>query len=116
MRTAYDTGDAVTLLRVEHAVSRVLAAVIDLGSFYHDVLSAVAGTLGWEVAAAWELDPDDATQLRRTAFWHAPDVPEAPLAEIRARADMPIGRGLPGRVWMSSKPTWIVDVTADPDF
>lgn len=114
--TAYDTGDAVTLLRAEHAVSRVLAEATDLAGSYPDVLSAVAGTLGWDVAAAWELDPDDATQLRRVAFWHDADVPDAPLAELRARTDMPVGHGLPGRVWTSGEPTWIVDVTADPDF
>src|SRR4051794_12579655 len=114
--TAYDTGDAVTLLRAEHAVSRVLAGAAGLAEPYPDILSAVAGTLGWDVAAAWELDPDDPARLRRAAFWHEAMVPEAGLHELRARTEMPVGHGLPGRGLTSGEPTWIVDVTADPDF
>src|SRR3954468_2117709 len=114
--TAYDTGDAVTLLRAEHAVSRVLAGAAGLAESYPDILSAVAGTLGWDVAAAWELDPGDPARLRRTAFWHEAPMPGSSLEERRARTEMPIGHGLPSRVWTSGEPTWIVDVTADPDF
>src|SRR4051794_10050561 len=114
---AYDTGDAVTLLRAEHAVSRVLAEATDLAGSYPDILQAVAATLGWDVAAAWELDPEgDLDTLRRVAFWHDDSVAEAQLADLLARVDMPVGHGLPGRVWTSAEPTWIVDVTADPDF
>src|SRR5947208_1516991 len=104
---AYDTGDAVALLRAEHAVSRVLAGATDLAGSYPDILSAVAGTLGWDVAAAWELDPDDPTQLHRLALWHDSAIPDAALDELRARAGMPVGHGLPGRVWTSAEPTWI---------
>src|SRR3954454_5918523 len=109
---AYDTGDAVTLLRAEHAVSRVLAEATDLAGSYPDVLSAVAHTLGWDVAAAWELDPDDDGSPPRAAFWHVSSIPEGSLADLRARGEMPVGHGLPGRVWTSGEPTWIVDVTA----
>src|SRR3954468_12487959 len=113
---AYDTGDAVTLLRAEHAVARVLAEATDLAGSYPDILSAVAATLGWDVAAAWEADPDDPAGLRRVAFWQETAVPSGALHDLKSRTDMPIGHGLPGRVWTSGEPTWIVDVTADPDF
>ena len=113
---AYDTGDAVTLLRAEHAVARVLAEATDLAGSYPDILSAVAATLGWDVAAAWEAHPDDPGALRRVAFWHDAGIATGPLDELRERTEMSIGHGLPGRVWTSGEPTWIVDVTADPDF
>src|SRR3954466_14584131 len=113
---AYDTGDAVTLLRAEHAVSRVLAEASDLAGSYADILEAVAATLGWDVAAAWELDPVEPGRLRRAAFWHDGAGTEAPHPGLRAEVDMAIGHGLPGRVWTSAEPTWIVDVAADPDF
>jgi PAS domain S-box-containing protein len=113
---AYPTSDAVTLLRAEHAVARLLADGSDLTGSYPEVLRAIAETLGWDVAAAWEADRDDAGALHRVALWHADTIAPAALEQLRADATMPVGRGLPGRVWSSEVPAWIVDVTADPDF
>src|SRR5436190_2745171 len=117
MRAApYPTTDAVTLLRAEHAVATLLADASDLTDSYPEVLGAIAETLGWEVAAAWELDRDDPTALRRAALWHTPAIPGDRLEALVAAASLPIGHGLPGRVWRSGTPAWIVDVTVDPDF
>src|SRR3954452_11256740 len=113
---AYPTSDAVTLLRAEHAVATLLADAADLRTSYPEVLRAIAETLGWEVAAAWEKDPDDPLSLRRAVFWHSVSIPPARVGALSASTTMPIGRGLPGRVWRSGTPAWIVDVTVDPDF
>src|SRR2546423_1444494 len=115
-RDAYSTTDAVTLLRAEHAVARLLADATDLTESYPAVLRAIAETLGWEVAAAWDADPDDPLALERVALWHADTIPEAALEPLCAATHMPIAHGLPGRVWRSRMPAWIVDVTVDPDF
>jgi PAS domain S-box-containing protein len=114
--TAYETSDAVTLLRAEHAVASLLTGASGLADCYPDILRAVAQTLGWEVAAAWEADPGNAGSLRRVAFWQGDAIDQAALDPLRRRTDMPIGHGLPGRVWASGEPAWIVDVTVDPDF
>jgi PAS domain S-box-containing protein len=113
---AYPITDAVTLLRAEHAVARLLADAADLSGSYPKLLEAIAGTLGWEVAAAWEADPDDAGALRRVALWHAESIGASGLEQLRASTTMPVGHGLPGRVWRQGVPAWIVDVTTDPDF
>src|SRR3954467_3323986 len=117
---AYPTSDAVTLLRAEHAVATLLADAADLRTSYPEVLRAIAETLGWEVAAAWEKDPDEPLSPRRVAFWHprAPfgpsrGMPAARVGALYAAATIPIGHGLPGRVWQSGTPAWIVDVTVD---
>src|SRR3954470_2780610 len=117
MRTASaDTSDAVALLRAEHEVARLLAEASDLGGSYPGVLRAIAETLDWEVAAAWEMDPAQPGFLRRVAFWHAASIRAGSLAALQESDTMPTGRGLPGRVWDSGVPAWIVDVTADPNF
>src|SRR3954451_19703948 len=117
MRTASaDTSDAVALLRAEHAVARLLADTSDLGASYPAVLRAIAETLDWEVAAAWEQDPAQPGTLRRAAFWHAPAIAAGSLAALQESDTMPTGRGLPGRGWDRGVPAWIVDVTADPNF
>ena len=113
---AYPTSDAVLLLRAEHAVARLLADAGDLGDTYPELLRAIAEALGWDVAAAWEADPDSDGTLRRVALWHAPAMAPAALEQLRASTSMPVGHGLPGRVWASGVPAWIVDVTVDPDF
>jgi PAS domain S-box-containing protein len=112
----YPATDAVTLLRAEHAVATLLADALDLTTSYPEVLRAIAETLGWEVAAAWEKDPDEPLTLRRVAFWHSSEMPAARVEALYAATTIPIGHGLPGRVWQSGTPAWIVDVTVDPDF
>src|SRR3954454_6828933 len=112
----YPTTDAVTLLRAEHAVATLLADASDLTSSYPEVLRAIAEALGWEVAAAWEKEPDDPLSLRRVALWPSPSIPYSRVEPLAASTTMPIGHGLPGRVWRSGTPAWIVDVTVDPDF
>jgi PAS domain S-box-containing protein len=112
----YPETDAVTLLRAEHAVATLLADADDLTASYPAVLRAIAETLGWEVAGAWERDPDDPLSLRRVAVWHSPSMPLARLEPLIAADTMPIGHGLPGRVWRTGAPAWVVDVTVDGDF
>jgi PAS domain S-box-containing protein len=117
MRTAAaDTSDAVALLRAEHAVARLLASTSDLRDSYPDILSAIGDSLDWHVAAAWEADPSEPGTLRRVALWHAATIPATALEDLRLLDSMPAGHGLPGRVWESGVPAWIVDVTVDPDF
>src|SRR4051812_9183005 len=113
---AYPATDAVTLLRAEHAVARLLADAPDLTSSYPAVLRAIAETLDWDVAAAWEQDPSQPGVLRRAAFWHSATMAPAALEQLRATDTLPTGNGLPGRVWDSGVPAWIVDVTVDPNF
>src|SRR4051794_28502760 len=101
----YTTSDALILLRAEHAVARLLAEAPALPESYPQILGAIAEALGWELAAAWELDPDEPSEkLRRAAFWHSTDIEIDALAEIRAWDRLPIGHGLPGRVWASGEP------------
>ncbi|MEA2422707.1 MAG: hypothetical protein QOF55_1806 [Thermoleophilaceae bacterium] len=114
--TAYETNDALALLRAEHAVSRLLAGATDLAELWPRVLSAIAETLGWEVAAAWGADPGEPDSLRRFSFWQSATVARGALDKLFEQETMPVGHGLPGRVWSTGEPAWIVDVTGDPDF
>src|SRR5690242_19928230 len=102
MRTASaDTSDAVALLRAEHRVARLLADASDLTGSYPDVLRAIGETLDWDVAAAWDEDPERPGTLRRVAFWLGAAIGPDAIAALRDSDSMPIGTGLPGRVWES---------------
>ena len=86
-----------------------------LGEAAPKILEAVCDALGWEHAALWQIDRE-ADALRCIHIWNAPatDFPEF-NAISRART-FARGVGLPGRVWASSEPAWIPDVTQDGNF
>src|SRR2546421_187198 len=113
---AYPTGDAFTLLRAEHAVTSLLAESDSVRRTVPLIVRAIAETLGWDVAAAWEADPARPGMLRRNGTWYAPAIAADAIADLHATDSMPIDHGLPGRVWQSGSPSWIVDVAVDPDF
>jgi signal transduction histidine kinase/DNA-binding response OmpR family regulator len=71
----------------------------------------------WPVGNAYVLAGDGTGELLPTQIWHL----EEPVrfAAFRRATDatrFAPGIGLPGRVLASGKPTWIMDVTSDPNF
>jgi PAS domain S-box-containing protein len=102
--------NAAVLLAAEHAVARVLAEACDEASAYPRLLAAIGGSLGWDVGAVWTADEDGS--LRCIETWRGPD----PFAETSRNTSLAPGEGLPGRVWASGEPAWIVDLAADPNF
>jgi PAS domain S-box-containing protein len=105
--------DPAALLEAEHAVARVLAQGTDLTRVYPQLLQAIGAALGWEFAAAWEVE--DGT-MACVATWSAPDVDAGRFADSTRELRLVRGEGLPGRVWASGRPARIPDVHADPNF
>jgi len=54
--------------------------------------------------------------LRCRYVWHEPSERVKKFADLSFLITLPEGQGLPGRVWNSKKPTWVYDVTSDPNF
>ena len=101
------------LQRVEHAVARILAETDTPVEVYAAVLEAIGGALGWELGAVWEVGPDG--RLRCVRTWHAGDgAPE--FEALSERIMLERGEGLPGRVFASGEPMWIVDAPEDANF
>jgi PAS domain S-box-containing protein len=101
--------DAAELLRTEHAVARVLAEACDEEDAYPRLLAAIGESLGWDAGAVWITADGD---LRCVETWQAP----VEFGETCRSLTLAPGEGLPGRVWASGEPAWIVDVGADPNF
>src|SRR5215208_6339808 len=105
--------DLGELQRVEHAVARILAETDTPVEVYAAVLEAIGGALGWELGAVWEVGPDG--RLRCVRTWHAGDgAPE--FEALSERIVLERGEGLPGRVFASGEPMWIVDSPEDANF
>jgi PAS domain S-box-containing protein len=104
--------NATVLLRTEHAVARVLAEACDEASAYPRLLAAIGESLGWDAGALWVAPDGDRGALHCVETWQGPE----PFEETCRRLSLAPGEGLPGRVWASGEPAWIVDVRADPNF
>jgi PAS domain S-box-containing protein len=104
--------DAAVLLRTEHAVARVLAEARDEAAAFPRLLGAIGESLGWDVGALWRPTDEVAGALRCVETWPGVE----PFEQTSRSTLLAPGEGLPGRVWASGKPAWIVDVRADANF
>jgi PAS domain S-box-containing protein len=104
--------DAAVLLRTEHAVGRVLAEACDEATAFPRLLGAIGESLGWDVGALWRPTDEVAGALRCVETWPGVE----PFEQTSRTTLLAPGEGLPGRVWASGKPAWIVDVRADANF
>lgn len=77
-------------------------------------LGKLGRTLRWAVVDAWV--PDRRPGLLRCAAAWVASVQLQPFAEISRRTRLPVGAGLPGRIWMSGRAAWIEDLAGDLNF
>ncbi len=72
---------------------------------------------GWPVGHVYLVAANDPHLLVPSGIWHLDD-PDAFASFVKATeaTNFSLGEGLPGRVFASGEPSWIVDVTEDPNF
>jgi PAS domain S-box-containing protein len=102
------------LQRVEHSVARILAERDQPVEVYEAVLEVVGRSLGWELGAVWETGHSDAL-LRCICTWHAGEgAPE--FQALNERIALLPGEGLPGQVFESGEPLWMMDAPEERNF
>ena len=81
------------------------------------VLDRVCAHTGWPVGHVYVRTQNNTAELIPTTFWHLDD-PEGfkTFRQVTEATRFASNVGLPGRVLTTGKPTWIMDVTRDPDF
>lgn len=89
------------------AILEVMAGASNVYAAAPRLLDAIGGGLGWDAGAFWILEEN--TGLRCAAFWAAPGVDAADLAEASLRHEYAPGDGVPGRVWERSDVVWLPD-------
>ena len=97
------------------AVTQVLSQAADVREGVGGVLRAVCESLGWDVGFLWMPNGNQAA-LSCLQSWHTPDLPVAEFEQASCSRTFASGEGLPGRVWASAEPAWILDVASDPAF
>jgi len=99
----------------QYLVASLLAGSRTLAEAGTQILEAVAASGDWAFAAIWVYD-EAAGGLRCRNVWHEASERVKKFAELSRLITLARGKGLPGRVWDSKKPTWVYDVTRDPNF
>ena len=98
-------------LAVTHALSE--AESVEDGA--SGVLRAVGENLGWDVGFFWTVN-DAGTALVCTKSWQRSDGPVDDFEKASCNRTFDKGQGLPGRVWASGQPAWILDIAHDGNF
>jgi GAF domain-containing protein len=102
-------------LSAQYAVARVLGEADSLEAAAPGILQSVCETLGWDLGAIWQADPE-AGVLRCVAVWRVEGSDLAGFEEATRSRTFEPGIGLPGRAWASGESAWVPDVTTDPNF
>jgi PAS domain S-box-containing protein len=114
-RQVEESKRAIQRLAVRDEVTRALAESSSLAEAVPRILRAVCETLGWQLGALWTVEPH-ADVLRCVQVWRSsPEtMPEFEAATRESTFSRTVG--MPGRVWASTEPAWIPDVTTDENF
>ena len=102
-------------LATQLAVARLLTEATSLRSVMPRILGAVGEGLGWSYGTFWRLDRT-AGVLRFQEAWQAELGHGDALTELNRVSSFGRGQGMLGRIWASGQPSWIPDVTRDPEF
>jgi signal transduction histidine kinase/integral membrane sensor domain MASE1/CheY-like chemotaxis protein len=96
-------------------VGEVLGAARDLRAASGPMLEAICTTLHWQVGALWLLDQQQQC-LRCEEVWSEAPLETSPFVTRTRELTLSKGIGLPGRIWTSRQPAWIVNVVTDTNF
>jgi PAS domain S-box-containing protein len=100
---------------IHHGVTAELARAAAVPEAAREVLRAIGEGLGWPVGALWLSHPSAAV-LRCIEVWRSDGQVGADLEAASRAMALARGVGLPGRVWASGQPAWVVDAATDPNF
>src|SRR5882757_3343781 len=111
-----ETGTGPVVV-ADREVARILAETESHELLYSQVLEAIGQALGWDLGAIWEPTPAG-DELTCADVWCSPNAGEgaAAFAKITRNTLLRRSEGLPGRVWASGDPHWVVDFALEEDF
>ncbi len=79
------------------------------------VLRSVGESLAWDIGFYWTVSDDGKTLTCRRS-WRRTDVPLNGFEANCFARTFTHGEGLPGHVWSTGQPRWLVDVAREPHF
>ncbi|MGI8919812.1 MAG: PAS domain S-box protein [Pyrinomonadaceae bacterium] len=101
-------------LRLQYAVTRILAECTDFTEATQEVMRAACKNLDWDVGALWMVDGNN--RMSCVDFCRAPGIKMDEFENLTRGLTLEKGVGLPGRIWETGAPIRIDNVTRDPNF
>jgi len=100
------------LLRLEHAITRCLAAGEGLSETLKGVIREICESQNWDVGRYFTAD-EKAGVLRFAEAWSRPDPALEEFLSASRKATFAPGVGLAGTVWQTGQPLWVPDLNKD---
>ncbi len=104
------------LQQTQLAVSHILASSDQLDDAAPRLLQAICDTVRWDVGLLWLVDTHHEPCLRCVSASRPPSGSMEDFIAASRTLTLPRGIGLPGRVWHSGEPAWVLDVAGDSNF
>ena len=106
---------AVRRLNTQCEVMLVLEESSDVDEALRKIMQVICENLGWRVCAFWRVDTEDDV-LRCIDIWHKPTVIMKKFIDVTGSLTFKRKVCLPGRIWESREPAWVLDVQKDKNF
>jgi PAS domain S-box-containing protein len=102
-------------LSAQYQAARILAEADSMADGAPVLLQAICESLGWELGQLWIVD-DEAPALRWVAAWRVEGLDSSDFEQVSRNRTFDRGVGLPGRIWATGAPAWIMDTATDANF
>ncbi len=98
-----------------HSITMAVSQVEDIQSALGSAIRMVCEATSWPLGEAWLPDADGA-RLVYAEGWTSDSELLSQFQQVSRPFTFSPGMGLPGRVWLTKQPTWVRNVTLDPNF
>ncbi|MBC1219492.1 response regulator [Nostoc sp. UCD121] len=102
-------------LKAQYSTTRVLAQSTTISEAMPQILQGICESLEWDLSEIWMVN-QRANLLSLLNSWYKMSSGMQEFEILSQQIIFAPGIGLPGRVWESAEPVWIVDVAKDKDF
>ena len=106
---------AESRLNVQYQITRVLSNSASLAAAAPALIQSICDSFDWDCGEIWQVS-SEAEVLTYLEGWHSTSMQLAPFILESRQFTISAGIGLPGRVWKSGTPAWIINLAADDNF
>jgi PAS domain S-box-containing protein len=110
-----DRKKAEQRLRIQHAVAEILSEGSSLEVVSIKIIKIICEDLGWVLGAIWMVD-NAKNVLQCIGIWRQPSPLLNTFEDENSKMQFAYGVDIPGRVWKSGEPSWLVDVDKNNNF